>query len=271
MIFNGYMNKNIKNQKGQILLFVIVILTVALSIGVAISTRTLASLSRVTREDTSNKVLSAAESGIETFLTKTEEELNAIEGDTSVTFTDPISGIDTVADITIEKYSSNYTSEGLAFNLDTGYVKDINLDGYTGDIDICWDNNSTALSYIVYKKVTGISEKGIINGEDSTISTNNLSNNIPKANPNTYAAGCETLTIDANTYGVRLRTLYNNANIYVIPKSGTFPIQGHKITSTGKLYIEGKVTTTKKVIVYRSNASIAGIFDDAIYMTEDLN
>ena len=47
-------------QKGQTLLFVIVGVTIALAIGIAVSTRTLSSLRRAARSDTSARVIAAA-------------------------------------------------------------------------------------------------------------------------------------------------------------------------------------------------------------------
>jgi hypothetical protein len=57
-------------QKGQTLLFVIVGVTIALAIGIAVSTRTLSSLRRAARSDTSARVIAAAEAGIENLLSK---------------------------------------------------------------------------------------------------------------------------------------------------------------------------------------------------------
>jgi hypothetical protein len=62
-------------QKGQTLLFVIVGVTIALAIGIAVSTRTLSSLRRAARSDTSARVIAAAEAGIENLLSKPDSLL----------------------------------------------------------------------------------------------------------------------------------------------------------------------------------------------------
>jgi len=71
-----YINMNIY-QKGQTLLFVIVGVTIALAIGIAVSTRTLSSLRRAARSDTSARVIAAAEAGIENLLSKPDGVLMA--------------------------------------------------------------------------------------------------------------------------------------------------------------------------------------------------
>ena len=53
-------NKN----KGQALLFVVVAVAMAMAIGVSVSTRTISSLKRASRTDTSARVIAAAEGGI---------------------------------------------------------------------------------------------------------------------------------------------------------------------------------------------------------------
>ncbi len=67
-----------KNQKGQTLLFVIVAVTIAMAVGVAVSTRTIQSLKRVARTDTSARVIAAAEGGIENILSRTYSQLDEV-------------------------------------------------------------------------------------------------------------------------------------------------------------------------------------------------
>ena len=67
-----------KNQKGQTLLFVIVAVTIAMAVGVAVSTRTIQSLKRVARTDTSARVIAAAEGGIENLLGRNYSQLDDV-------------------------------------------------------------------------------------------------------------------------------------------------------------------------------------------------
>ena len=72
------MNNLIKlktNEKGQTLLFVVVAVTIALTVGVAVSTRTIGSLRRVSRTDTSTRAIAVAEGGMENLLSKNYSQL----------------------------------------------------------------------------------------------------------------------------------------------------------------------------------------------------
>jgi len=75
MIMKNTKYKMNKNQKGQTLLFVIVAVTIAMAVGVAVSTRTIQSLKRVVRTDTSARVIAAAEGGIENLLGRNYSQL----------------------------------------------------------------------------------------------------------------------------------------------------------------------------------------------------
>lgn len=68
------------NEKGQTLLFVIVAVTIAMAVGVSVSTRTIQSLKRVARTDTSARVIAAAEGGIENLLSRSYSQLSASIG-----------------------------------------------------------------------------------------------------------------------------------------------------------------------------------------------
>ena len=76
------MGIDVKKQKGQTLLFVVVAVTIALAVGVSVSTRTLNLSRRITRTDTAQRVLAAAEGGVERLLIQPESFLEVLEGDT---------------------------------------------------------------------------------------------------------------------------------------------------------------------------------------------
>jgi len=278
-MFNGYMIKN----KGQVLLFVIVTMTIAMSVGIAIATRTLASLSRVSREDTSNKATAAAEAGIESILSLSNSVLaNLTSGPTGIgtssyTLTEPVSRVDTRVAIRVERFSSNVTGNVYQFTLDPGFVKEISLTRYGTaapgkDLRVCWDNPRTAVSYVIYSST--VASMGFILPSDggSTIGGSNFSQgtaNVASANA-TFAAGCKTFKIFSNTTGIRLRSLYESASISVGDGTNVLPSQGYKITSSGSLFKEGKLTTAKKITVFKSKPYMPSIFDAALYTERDL-
>ena len=55
----------IKYQKGQILLLVVLVMTIALTIGLSLATRTITDIRTTTEEENSQRAFSAAEAGIE--------------------------------------------------------------------------------------------------------------------------------------------------------------------------------------------------------------
>ena len=73
-----------ENNKGQALLFVIVAVTMAMAVGISVSTRTIQSLRRASRTDTSARVIAAAEGGIENLLGRNYSQLDAAIDDGSV-------------------------------------------------------------------------------------------------------------------------------------------------------------------------------------------
>jgi len=265
--------KFFRNQKGQVLLFVIVTMTIAMAVGVAIATRTLASLSRTSRSDTSNKALAAAESGIEHFLAMDFDSLatyvDAPEP-TKLEFYDEVSGITTTADVTVSSFTNNSpTGSTYDFNLGEGFVKEVTFksSSISGNINVCWDNTNTALRYVVYNQ-DGITSKGLVNPSSNPgLDTSNADT---ADSSGTYAGGCRTIGISSDTYGVRLHSLYEDAN-FSVSSTSELPVQGYKITSIGKLLQEGKVITTKKITVYKSKPYLPSVFDTAVYTEQDFN
>lgn len=268
-----------KNQNGQVLLFIIVVMTIALSIAIAVSTRTLASLSRVAKEDTSSKVLAAAETGVEKMLLNSDAELNNLinQGKQTINVDSTDENIKTKAEVTVEKYKANNGIYDLEFNLDTGYVKEIFLKTatatYKGTIQICWKNNNSAIYYIFYNDI-GVVKKGILYDTSNTSLSNKISLTTTESTSTTalqnYRCVKTPVNNTINATGLRIRALYDNTTVH-IKNSAQLPEQGYKITSVGLLETEGKVTTTKKITVYKSFTYAPAIFDDALYTENELN
>ena len=102
--------KIIKDNKGQVLVFVVATMAIALAVGVSVSLRTLSSLSRTSTSDTSSRVLAAAEGGAERYLSKTLSELDARVGqpDDVITFTGATNdNISTKASVSVIKYPAD--------------------------------------------------------------------------------------------------------------------------------------------------------------------
>jgi len=277
--------KYLKHTKGQALLFVVVAMTIALSVGVAVSTRNLSSFSRTSRTDTSVRALAAAEGGIEKLLVKPDDELNNLIGDsincpggwtdngdgscTIVFENQDDDSIQSQATVKVE-YRNLGDGKPDTFTLQPGITKEVILDdgdeSYDeSDIEICWNNKDTAIYYISYNS-EGDMEKGLlisnscadcdVEGAEDPVSSGDHDYNY-----------CETVDIVDNPYGLRVKALYddNGSEIAVYPTSGDLPSQGYNLISNGQLVQGGEITVSRLITVYRSYKYLPGFFDYGVY------
>ena len=273
-----------KNRKGQVILFAVVGVTIALAIGVTLASRNLSSISRVSRGDTSERAFAAAEGGIEKLLLLTGSELNTmiaqdctpISGSTLVsgmchieyptTTGDPVVS---TADLKVENYNSNAKYQAISYlvlDINNGDLAEVNLTGYTGDITLCWENQETAIYYSLnnysgsYNYTKGALKSGVGFSNDSNTSSNGF--NIP-VSVNYGFANCYTLSALTGYDGLRIRAMYARTLVGIFP-SITLPNQGYKLTSLGRI-AGGSNEVVKKVVAYRSYPFMPSIFDSAIF------
>ncbi len=181
------MNKKIVNnsEKGQVLLFVIVAMTIVLALGVGVSLDTISSITQVSNTDTSQRSLAAAEGGVEKFLVLDNSLLRQfadIAGSPNdgrwpllcanipgVT-TEPLEGggyagckvtyqgatgangdpIDAKAVVKVEEYTTNTTTgNGSEINILRNDVGEFDLRGYThSNLTMCWNHNNAIDLYV---------------------------------------------------------------------------------------------------------------------------
>lgn len=284
-----------KSEKGQTLLFVIVAVTIAMAVGVAVSTRTIQSLKRVARTDTSARVIAAAEGGIENLLgrsfTKLDEAMaggisgcNAIEAETGpssgtcayVFNKDGGSGdlISSRAVVKVEEFSTNEENDGYSFNLVPGSVKEVNLDTYDGSfVRICWSEEPTVIYYYSYDK-NGEVRKGGIYADNDSPNVPGISNIFVKAQDSYsgYNYCKEVQLVNNNSYGLRIKALYSESKVAVFPTTGhTLPLQGYKLTSRGEIVTGSGSEEKATVIVHKSLPYASDIFDYGIYTPTTLS
>mgnify|MGYP007061398027 CR=1 FL=1 len=281
------------NQKGQTLLFVIVAVTIAMAVGVSVSTRTISSLKRVARTDTSARVIATAEGGIENLLGRPYDNLDdamvggeagcdAIEADTGpesgtcqYVFNEDISEdlISSRAVVKVEKIIFD-DGEEFSFTLDPGSLREVNLDGYSDDeIKICWDSDDSAIYYYSYNQDGEVLKGGIKpNPLHSCMSMfDDRFVDEGGALGTTYPQ-CQTVKlVDNNRYGLRIKVLYNDSKVAVFPTTGyTLPPQGYKFTSIGEIVTGSGSEEKATVIVHKSYPYAPDIFDYGIYTPETL-
>ncbi len=278
-------NNRKMNEKGQTLLFVVVAVTIALAVGVSVSTRTLNSLRRVSRTDTSSRIIAVAEGGIENLLNQTYDHLDGAIGPADATtcgeigadydsvigcfYNFPESGSDLIpsrAVVTVEKFEFNGEDNGYSFNLDPDSVKEISLSGYDSNkIKICWENSESAIYYYSYSESGSVKKGGI---KSSTFDTEGFMDSDSSGD---FGGGCKEVDlVSNNSYGLRIRVLYNPSKVVVFPVGGELPYQGYKLTSRGEITSDTGEMQAATVIVYKSYPYASGIFDYGIYTTQTL-
>ncbi len=307
----------IKNsdQRGQALLFVVVALTIALSVGVAVATRNLSMTSRTTRTDTSTRVFAAAEGGMERLLSLSIANQSALASATpncaGMGLLTPISpcasgcmisfpptasdAVTTNACLTSTPYRYNKNElcvstnpDEYCFVLDPGKVKEVVLRATyvspiqqfprTQDLRVCWNNEDTAIYYIVYDDAGNLQKGGFLSNTFSPASPVETSGfNTVNTGTNGYQrCGVIDMTVTGNPYGLRLHALYGSSKVGVFPikvaspNNQDLPVQGYRLSSEGFLTEEGTTKTLKSIVVYKSAPYLPGVFDYSIYTEANL-
>ena len=267
--------KNMRKDNGQVLVFVVATMAIALTVGISFSLRTLSSLSRTSTTDTSSRVLAAAEGGAERYLSKTISELDAKVGQQAevIQFVGTSNdNISTKASVTVTKYPTDPSGK-FTFTVKQGKVVQINLSGYgSSSIDLCWSSVLSAkdsdLYYSVYSDTAILRKFGL-----KSISRNGFpsgySNNFESAGNNSkcgqVASNFKNISWSGIAKYLRIYSINNDSTVELFP-SGNLPTQGYKITSVGELNdIVSNQRVTKTVTVLRPLPYLPAMFDFGIY------
>ena len=251
-----------KNQRGQTLLIVVLVMVVVLTMGLAVASRSIIGMRTSTEQSESQKALSAAEAGIEQALTETV-----------ISSEDPISGtLDNNA--TFKRTAS--LVKGASFNLNGGNIvaKDEGFDvwlsdystessliysnPWSGKLIIRWGEDSSdacknaALEIVVLsgEKDNPTLTKYAVDpcgkrAEANSFTSKELASVVEKNGKTYYYASSITIN---NGFLARIIPLYYSSSIGVEGGTGTLPLppQGSVIESTGTVN-----ETTRKVTVFR--------------------
>lgn len=275
--------KNLKNHSsGQALLIVVLVMAVALTIGLAVISRSITDIKISRQEEESSRVFSVAEAGI-------EEALKLGSGTSG-----------TIGEIT---YSVSETAQGGGTEfvfpkaIETGESQtfwlvehepdgDLILEAFytAGGLSVCWEDTDpeTALEVSILYKDAGVYK--IARGAyDAEAASRGNSFDPPDAG----SGGCPTglgrkktitwtdfgIALDSNTFliSLRLRSIYNQAKIGAVGVGGSggiLPSQGKCFESTATLVTSG---ITRKVQQCKFHKAPPGIFDYALFSEGDLN
>ncbi|MFC1756152.1 hypothetical protein ACFLZK_02050 [Patescibacteria group bacterium] len=278
------MNKKVyKNEKGQTLLFVVVAMTIALAIGINASVRTVTSLSRTARTDTSSRALSAAEGGIERFLSLSTQELESAIGGTcaagaydnstgacKIEFDDVLDVLVSQAFVTVERYAPL----SYPFTLESGQVKEVNLYDFTNPgnfytsnlIKICWTSRPQSdIMYLSYNSA-GVQARGGITGDDFPGGIGYVAQGFDPAGPGQHGyKNCEVVDIGVSIYGLRIRSVGGTSDVAIYGEGATLPLQGYVITSVGTIEQDQSVTASRTIRVIRTLPYLPVSFDYALF------
>lgn len=138
-----------QNQKGQVLLIVVLVMVVALTVGLSLATRSITNLRVAVEEQNSEKALSAAEAGVEQALkTGTGIATSKSLGNNSNIVSVDITEIKGLSDILMNNGSVIYQDDGADLWLTT-YDPDISKlyqDPWTGSLTFYWGSATDVCS-----------------------------------------------------------------------------------------------------------------------------
>jgi len=281
--------KVVKFYRGQILVIIVLGTTIALTVALAVSARTLSTVRQTTTNSRAQAVLAAAEAGAEVALARLKNGECKIAG-SCINITSSIPETQTSYSYSVSQGAGS--SDPYLFDLIRDQVAQIYLrDNQTSDyypgtaVDVCWYDPSldgspeseNALEVIYYGNVTGSTYKyGYIGADPSggpNLGSTGFSNagggrSVTVSGKTVSFNHCQTIPeaptqMDGHPEILRMRALYSSFSVVIVPQIGkTLPIQSYVIESTGQT---SDGTVKKKIRVTKSLPALPTIFDFAIF------
>lgn len=286
-----YYNDNVISQKGQVVLVLILVMTVALAIGLSVIQRSLSDVSTSSKVEQSSRAFSAAEAGIE----KAISANSAINSQIDLGNSSQIAGVDK-NDIPAARQAFEYlplAKEELAHvwladpeTLAAVYTQ-TSINVYWGVPNITADK--PALEVTVIYRVGGnyISQKFFLDSDSNRTNSNSNPNHFTDVSANCTSSAVVDTTLGTNRVFLckytliglysgsevpmllRARILYSNTSqpFAVQPVGGSsLPVQARMFTSTG---VSG--ATQRKIQVLRIDKVVPPYFDYAIFSAGDIS
>ena len=252
------------NEKGQTLVIVFMMMVIALSIGLSVSSKYIKSLGILSRADNSARAHAVAEAAIEHLLllpiaTLEDYAQNGTCGaNCSLTITSA-EGQELTATVELSKLGNS--SEPFLLDLEQTVSSQVDLMGYPDNtnINVCWNTEDLSVEAIFIHGTIGDYEADAMSYNPTT--TTHGDNNFDLAAPLLGYSNCFTFNSQTDSAMLRLRSVYNDGPAVVIPSGGAnLPVQGLLLESTG---IAG--SSQKKVSVIITDPVLPAIFDYAVY------
>lgn len=293
------------NKKGQVILALILVMTVALAIGLSVIQKSLTDISTSTKVEQSSRAFSAAEAGIEKYLQNSIESINCTAVTCNVSFPDnsseakveggslipavpaantrqelleyPPLSKEEIAHVWLADYQSTTgsTPPNCGPNIKCHYIQN-SLDVYWGNSD--QDKAALELTLVYYDGSKYASRKWYLDHQNaSRISANNF-DSVPCTGASLAGFQCHT-TLQftelqaAGQILIRARLLYNSSSqplaVQAVGTCGadcSIPPQARILESTGT---SGE--TQRKVSVFQLNKVVPPYFDYAIFSAGEIS
>lgn len=258
-------HKKSEQQSGQIALIVLLIMTVGLTLGVSLSSRTVMDTTLSRQEQEGTRTFQAAESGIEEALS---QDFAALSDETIGDLTVGLSNVDW-------KIAKQYIVQT---QVNAGGVAQVNLEGATGldageELKISWTDAgcngtpSQSSAAVLIRVSSGTNVGGIYTGASAR---NFAYSACDYANSFSSSAVTDdgdwkyvTVPLTATDLRVSIHPLYNSTTIKAEPVSGfSLPVQGYDISSSAK---NTQGNETKAIVVNRSALVTPSVLDFVLY------
>lgn len=258
----------VKNQSGQTIASIVMIMIVALSVSVAISARFFKTLRQASRTDSANRSLAVAEALVENLLSKDYQTLQdyidfnscgtecvlQIVGD---------DGVEANATATLTRAGNS--SEPFEIEVTEDSLVEVSLDGYPDDtpVYVCWDvpgaGELPSLTGALLKGVDG--DYSIDAYSYNSIGSIHADNGFSDATSQSGFDNCFSVDSSTSPKALRVKSIYNGVTAYIIPEGGAnLPSQGILISSTGTVE-----EAERTVEVLMSTPYMPAPFDYVIY------
>lgn len=273
---------------GQTLVIVLLAMVASLTIGLAVSTRTISTLRQTTFTSQAAAALSAAEGGAEEALKRLADSADSCEANVIS------AGSGCVYDAPSRTYTSgpcssskSFTAAGesgakfsycverggggsdYVFDLEKDKTQEVKLTGYGGsNVTVCWYIQGFDPKPAASLEIMAVSGS-------SLLSKKPYNSNVDGASGNGFASGstgsgqyknCEAISV-VSAEVIRVRAIYNDVSVVVKPEVGqSLPFQSFQVNSVGSLG-----TVVKKVRVTKSLPSLPSIFDFGLFSGSQSN
>lgn len=253
-----------KNQQGQTLVIVFIMMVLALTVGIAISSKYVKTLNIITTGDNASRAHAVAEAAIEHILllpitTLEDYAQNGTCGSDCILEITADDGQVITATIELSRLGSS--SDPFLVELEQTSTSQVMLVGYPDntDINVCWNELDMSVHAIFIHGTKGDYEADSMSYNPPT--TTHGDNNFDMAAPSMGYNQCFTFNSQTNPSMIRLKSYYQDGSVMVIPSVGAnLPTQGILIESTG---MAG--SSIKKVSVIITDPILPAIFDYALY------